>query len=322
MSAGTTTSAFYVDPVLTNLSVAYQPQQFVADRIFPRIGGLTKPSGQYYKFLKERFGPIPETLRAPGTRAREVEWKTELATFTTQQRALIGKVVDEDRQAQDAPIQLEQTTIENTTELLMLDRELRVRDLITNTNDYPIDHVRTLSGPEQWSAASTSTPVYDVQQAKTQLRRIGIVPNTMVMGSDVYDALFLNDDIQSRISANSDRILTLDLLRRLFGIENILVPASVYNTANAGQDANLVDLWTDFVWIGYVAPRLGLRIMTFGVTFEYRARQVRRWREEDKRTDFFEVWEEVGEEVVSNEAGYLITDVLGPIGDGDGDGDA
>jgi hypothetical protein len=308
--SGTTTSAFYVDPLLTNLSIAYQPQMFIADQVFPRIGGLTKPSGQYYKFLKERFGPIPETYRAPGTRAREVDWQTELETFITNQRALIGKVTDEDREAQDAPIQLEQTTAENTTELLMLDREIRVRDKLVDTAEYPAAHVNTLVGTDQWSDPDDSTPVADVQAAKTQLRSIGIVPNTMVIASDVYDALFLNDDVQGRISANSDRILTLDLLRRLFGVENILVPASVYNTANAGQDANLIDLWTDFVWLGYVAPRLGLRIMTFGVTFEYRARQVRRWREEDKRTDFLEVWEQVGEEIVSNEAGYLFADVL------------
>lgn len=309
MSA-TTTSGFYVDPVLSNLSVAYQQQMFVADRIFPRIGGLSKPSGQYYKFLKEHFGPIPETLRAPGTRAREVEWTHELATFVTTQRALIGKVTDEDREAQDAPIQLEQNTTLNTTELLQMDRERRVVDLLTDNTQYPAAHTEALAGTDQWSDPTASTPLADVQRAKTQLRSIGVVPNTLVIPADVYDALYLHEDIIERIKYTATGLVTQDVLKALFQVDNVFVPQSVYNSANAGQDASLTDLWTDFVWLGYVAPRPGMRTLSFGFTFEYRPRQVRRWREEDKRTDYLEVWEQVDEEIVANEAGYLFTDVL------------
>ncbi|MFW6074936.1 MAG: hypothetical protein ACOC9Y_05025 [Chloroflexota bacterium] len=310
--SGTTTSAFYVDPVLTNLSIAYQPQAFIADRLFPRLSGLTKPSGVYYKFGKEHFGPVPETLRAPGTRAREVEWQTEKATFTTAQHSLIGKVPDEDREAQDAPVQLEQTTTLNTTELVMLDREIRVKDLLTDDSGYDSDHTRDLSdtATDQWSDNDDSTPVQDVVEAKSQLRSIGVRPNTMVIPSDVMDALQTNQDILDRIKYTQTGLVTREILQTLFGIPNILVPDSVYNSANAGQDADLTDLWTDFVWLGFVAPRPALRVLTFGLTFEYRGRQVRRWREEDKRSDFFEVWEEVGEEIISYDAGYLFTDVL------------
>lgn len=304
------TSNVYVDPVLTNLSVAYSRQDFIADRIFPRIGNLSKPSGIFYKFGLEHFGPIPNTLRAPGTRAREIEWKVTKATYSTEEHALLGKVTDEDRKAQDNQVQLEQTTVENVTELLMLDRELRVRDLVTDATIYPSGHVQTLSGTSQWSDPDNSTPVKDVQDAKAQLRSIGIVPNTMILPQAVLDALQFNKDILDRIRYTERGIVTVDILRALFGIENILVPASVYNTANAGQAANLVDVWGDIVWIGYVTARPGLKTMSFGYTFEYRGREVRRWREDDVKSDFFEVSEEVGEEVVAPMAGFLINDVL------------
>lgn len=300
----------YVDPVLTNLSIAYSRQDFIADRIFPRIGDLSKPTGIYYKFGMEHFGPIPNTLRAPGTRAREVEWKVTKDVFSTEEYALLGKVTDEDRKAQDNQVQLEQTTVENVTELLMLDRELRVRDLVTDPTIYPTGHVQTLSGTSQWSDPDNSTPLKDVDGAKAQLASVGIVPNTMIIPQKVYNALKFNRDILDRIKYSERGLVTVDILRDLFEIENILVPASVYNTANAGQAANLVDVWGDIVWIGFVAPRPGLKTMSFGYTFEYRARQVRRWREEDVKTDFFEVSEEVGEKVVAPMAGFLINDVL------------
>lgn len=300
----------YVDPVLTNLSIAYSRQDFIADRIFPRIGDLSKPTGIYYKFGMEHFGPIPNTLRAPGTRAREVEWKVTKDVFSTEEYALLGKVTDEDRKAQDNQVQLEQTTVENVTELLMLDRELRVRDLVTDPTIYPTGHVQTLSGTSQWSDPDNSTPLKDVDGAKAQLASVGIVPNTMIIPQKVYNALKFNRDILDRIKYSERGLVTVDILRDLFEIENILVPASVYNTANAGQAANLVDVWGDIVWIGFVAPRPGLKTISFGYTFEYRARQVRRWREEDVKTDFFEVSEEVGEKVVAPMAGFLINDVL------------
>lgn len=306
----TTTSGFYVDPVLSNLSVAYQPQMFIADRIFPRIGGLTKPSGQYYKFLKEHFGPIPETLRAPGTRAREISWTHELATFITEQRALIGQVTDEDRDAQDAPIQLEQNTVTNTTELMMMDRERRVVALLTDVSKYPAAHTEALAGTGQWSNPTVSTPVADIQSAKTQLRTVGVDANTVVIPANVYDALFLHADIIDRIKYTGTGLVTEAVLKQLFNVDNVLIPNSVYNGANAGQSATLTDLWTDFVWVGYVAPRPAMRTLSFGFTFEYRPRRVNRWREEDKHSDFFEVMEQVGEAIVSNEAGFLFTNTL------------
>lgn len=303
------TSSYYVDPVLTNLSIAYQSQSFIADRLFPRITNLSKPSGIYYRFGKEKFGPVPETLRAPRTRAREVEWKVKKETYTTEPYALIGSVADEDREAQDAPVQLETTTTENTTELLMLDREIRVRDLTLDENNYPDDRKTTLSGTSQWSDP-TSTPVKDVIEAKSALRKLGVTPNTMVLPSDVFDALQTNEDILNRIKYTQTGLVTTDILSTLFGIPNILVPDSVYNTANAGQNPTLVDLWTDHVWIGFVAPRPGLKTLSFGYTFVWKPRQVNRWREEDRHADFFEVEEQLGEELVAPEAAFLFSDVL------------
>lgn len=303
------TGELYIDPVLTNLSVAYQTQAFIADQLFPRVGNLAKPSGIYYKFGKEQFGPFPELLRAPGTRARETDWKVTTATYTTQEYALIGRVTDEDRRAQDAPIELDQNTVTNTTELHMLARELRVRDLLLDDSVYPSGHKKaTLTGTNKWSDPA-STPVKDVREARAALRKLGIEPNVMVIPAHVVDALSENASIMERIKYTQLGSITVDLLSRLFQIPTILTPASVYNTANAGQAANLVDLWGNAVWLGYVGQP-ALRTLSFGLTFEYRGRHVRRWREEDKRVDILEVSEEVGEDYVATEAGFLFEGVL------------
>jgi len=302
-------SAVYVDAVLTQLSIAYQPQDFIADRLFPRITNLSKPTGIYYEFGKEKFGPYPNTLRAPGTRAREVEWKLTKKQYETQPYALLGKVTEEDRKAQDAPVELDQNTVENTTELILLDRELRVKSLVTNTANYDPAHVITNAAGNEWNGGTPSSPYDQIEQAKEILRSKGIVANTVLLSSDAYQAAKKHADVKDSIKytqAAGPGNITPSLLAQLFGVQTVLVGGSIYNTANAGQTPNLVDLWEDYAWVGYVAPRPGLRQMTFGYTFEHQARQVRRWYEADKRTDFFEVSEEVDERIVAPDAGVLI----------------
>lgn len=302
------TDSYYVNPVLTQLSIGYAPQQFIADQIFPRVTGLSKPTGTYWKFGLEKFGPFPETLRLPGTRAREVEWKASQATFATHAYALNGKVTDEDRDAQDDPIQLEQTTVENTTELIALGREQRVVNLVSDTNQYAAGYTSDLTA--KWADGATSTPVADVDAAKDALLDHGIIPNLMVIPQDVLTKLKQSQDLIERIKYTGRAIITIQILQELFDIPTILVPHSRYNTANAGQSASLVDLWTDLVWIGYVAPRPSLRSLSFGFTYEYRPRQVRQWREEDKKSTIYEVEEQVGEAVVSGEAAFLYTNAI------------
>jgi hypothetical protein len=298
----------HVDAVLTNVSIAYKNNTFVADKVFP-IVPVAKESDKYYKYGKERFS-LPETLRAPKTAAKEIDWKVSTDVYSCDEHALADAISDRERANADNPIDLETDTTELLTDIIHLGYEKRVADIVTNAANYPAGHTKVLAGTSQWSDAVNSTPVKDVMDSRKALENVGLVPNAMVIPSSVFYALKENGDLKERIKYTQSGIITLDILKSLFEIENIWIANSKYNAANPGQADSLTDVWTDNVWIGFVAQRPGLKQLTFGYTLRARKFRVKRWREEKRDSDVLEASVIQDEKLVAGDAGYLIRDVI------------
>ena len=75
-------SMVHVDQALTNVSIAYQNAQFVADDVFPTIP-VAKQSNKYFIYSKDRFR-IVDDARRPGTRANEINWTLSTDTYFTE----------------------------------------------------------------------------------------------------------------------------------------------------------------------------------------------------------------------------------------------
>lgn len=299
----------HVDAILTNISIAYKNATFIADKVMPIIP-VRKESDKYYKYGKERFN-LPETLRAPRAESKEIDWTVSTDAYSCDEHTLSGAIDDRERDNADNPIDVDSDTTELLTDLIMLGYEKRVADLVTNPGNYAASNKRTLAGTSQWSDAGNSTPVKDINSAKKALEDVGVVANTLVLPNSVYYAMKENGDIKERIKYSQTGLVTLDILKTLFEVDNILLANSKYNSANPGQGTtSLVDVWNDNVWLGYVAPRPGLKQLTFGYTFQARKFQVRRWREDRRHSDIIEPSVVQDEKIVASDAGYLIQDTL------------
>jgi hypothetical protein len=298
----------HVDAILTNISIAYKNASFIADKIFP-IVPVKKESDKYFKYGKERFN-LPETIRAPKTRSKEIDWAVSTDNYSCEEYALSIAIDDRERENADNPIDLDTDSTEIVTDILQLGYEKRVADIVTNAANYPVGHKKTLAGTSQWSDTANSTPVRDVEDSKKALEDVGLVANTIILPNSVFHKLKENGDIIERIKYSERGIVTLDLLKSLFDVENIYLANSKYNTANPGQSPSLTDVWTDNVWIGYVAKKTSLKQLTFGYTFRARKFEVRRWREDDRHSDVIEPSVVQDEKLVAADAGYLIQDAL------------
>ena len=74
-------------------------------------------------------------------------------------------------------------------------------------------------GPAEWSAA-TANPITDVLTWKRAVaNHIGIRPNSMVMGSAVFDRLLTTEAIVDRIQFTTQDSVDVDVLARYFGLE-------------------------------------------------------------------------------------------------------
>ncbi|HEY7418034.1 MAG TPA: hypothetical protein VH593_22830, partial [Ktedonobacteraceae bacterium] len=194
-------SLLYVDPILTSFSVGYQDQQLYGDRILPETPVRTQ-SGKYNVFDRSNWMIFP-SRREPGAVANEIrgrKWSTD--TFFTKEHSLQSPIHDEERQqlvslggladptfGGSVQIDPERDATELVTRSILLERELKISNLVRNVANYPAGHSTTLTGSQQWDdytngTASTSNPINDIMVAMRAIKAdTGRDANTMVMPS-------------------------------------------------------------------------------------------------------------------------------------------
>lgn len=75
------------------------------------------------------------------------------------------------------------------------------------------------AGPAAWSSGS-SNPIADILTLKRAVaNQIGIRPNSMVLGTSVFDQLLTNEAILERIKYTTADSINADVLARYFGLE-------------------------------------------------------------------------------------------------------
>src|SRR5665213_1311604 len=83
-----------VDPALSNVSIKYANDTFIADLIFPMVK-VAKQTGKYYIYDKSNLR-IDSTTRAAGSGANEVDFGVAPSgTFACDDHALKGFISDE-----------------------------------------------------------------------------------------------------------------------------------------------------------------------------------------------------------------------------------
>lgn len=155
-------------------------------------------------------------------------------------------------------------------------------------------------------------------------RAVGTVPNVAVVPWDITRILRQHPSMTAQLADNERTIVTLQVLRELLEVDEVLVPRVQQDTSNAflrredGEDASplgdLSDLWGRDIILAYRSRNAQVRQPSFAYTFRVRERgfdgNVNRWREDDRHSDFFEVGYTEVSHIVSPHAAYLIKDAI------------
>ncbi len=292
-----------VDPVLTELSRGYSNAAFIAEALFP-IAEIAKEGGKIPQFGKDAFR-IYDTERAIGADPKRIQPGA---------RSTIPVVLTEhsleypmDKREDEESMFDEQTYGTNvTTEGINLKREKLSADLAQAESTYENGMKVALAGTEKFSDKTSSDPIGVVEDGKEAVRKkIGVRPNTLVMGAAVFADLKFHPQLVEKFKYTNKGIVTLELMKEIFNIENIVVGEAVY-TAEAG----FADLWLDNMILTYVPKKTNMRSVyqpSFGYTIRKKGNPVvYRYDEPNGKvtvvqaTDIFEV------KVVGAESGYLI----------------
>lgn len=298
-----------VDPALSNVSIKYTNESFIADLIFPMVK-VAKQTGKFYVYDKSNLR-VDKTARAAGSGANEIDiGMAPRGTFSCDDHALKGFVADEIQDQADAALNPLVDETENITEKMLLDREVTLATKLADTAQ--ITQNVTLSGTAQWSDYSNSDPIGDVRTARTTIHTNTFKkPNTMFMAKTVFDMLMDHPAIIERIKYSQLGVVTAELMARVFQVDKVLVGEAGNNTAAEGQTDVLAYVWGKHAWLAYISPVIRLKMLTLGVTFTYSQRIVKRWRDEDREGTYVRIGNDNYQQaLIASACGYVIKNAI------------
>jgi len=297
----------HVDAILSNISVKYTNDSYIADAVMPPIP-VKKESDKYYRYTKN--WRLPSAHRADGAEAKQIDWAIDTDTYQTEEYALKDLVTDRQRANADNPLSLDVDATENLTDMIMLLREKRVADVVFASGTYGTQ-TSALTGAQCWDDYAGSDPINDINTARVAIHAAtGKLPNVIVLGYQVYLKLCQHPDILERIKYTQKGLVTADLIAQVFELPRVIVGMASYDSAQEGATSSVGYVWGKSAAILYVEPSPGLKKVSFGYQFKSRGMQTSKWRKEENKADFIEVGEIVDEKVVCATAGYLFTTVI------------
>lgn len=263
---------FPIQPELTAIALAYRNRRLVADEVLPRV-----PVGtQEFKWLKHTMAEgftLPDTKVGRTSAPNRVEFTATEEAGSCFDYALDDVVPAADVANRPPNFDPEGNAVEGLTNLILLDREVRVASRVLDANAYAAANKTTLSGTSQWSDA-TSDPVATIL---AQMDNMVMRPNRMVMGRPVFTKLRQHPKVIAAAfpgggNAGSGGVASLAALEDLFEAR-IIVGEAFVNTARKGQAANMQRVWGKHCLAFYQEETArDTKTMRFGFTAEWGSR--------------------------------------------------
>ena len=292
-----------VNAYLSKVARGYSNSAFIAETLFPVIDSELEKV-DIFEFNKEAF-QVCDTERSIRANSNVISPKGFTKKTTTLTEHDLAYPIDyrEEEESKIVKLQLHATNV--VTEGLKLKHEKQCADLAQNTDNYSSTNKIVLSGTSLFSNAA-SDPEGVIDDAKNAIAgKIAQLPNTMVMGYDAFKDLKKHPKLRDLVSSSKTRIITLDLMKEIFDIENIVVGKSVF----VNEASNFVRVWSNNIVLAYV-PKLDSRT-EYDPSFAYTVRKkdslkVDEYTKEGNKVKYIRATDIYTPFLVGPDAGYLI----------------
>ena len=314
MSLPTSNDIQAVDPVLTNVLVAYTQAdaRFIADKVFPAVSVDTM-SGTFYVFDKKYWFTDQMQVRAPGQQFAMADFGVSTDTYKCQEVALEYPVADEIRAANQAPMDLETAGVRFLGQKNLIRREVAfAADNMLYSSWTSYDN----NSATDWDDFTSGDPVNGVLTAKRTVSNLtGMDPNTMALGYEVHQALVNHPDILDRIKYNVSvtQANVEGALAALFGVERYLVGKAVYSNTNEASSFSASAIIDDDCLICYASPNPGIFEPSCGYTFNWAPGgglgTIAKVRDDRAHADFVQLMAHWDHKIVGADLGYFFADI-------------
>ena len=298
-----------INAYLSEVARGYSNNAFVAQILFPTIYS-EKEQIDIFQFNKEAFN-IYDTERAIRANSNIIspEGFTKHTTTLTEHDLSYPIDYREEQESKKVKLQLHATNV--VTNGLQLKHEKACADLVQNPDNYPTENKLILSGSSCFNDKN-SDPQGVIDDAKDAVsKKIAQDPNVMVIGQDAWKTLKKHPQLKGLISDNLNKLITLDLLKQIFEIDNIVIGKSIF----ADKDKNFVRIWKDNIILAYV-PELGNSRTEYDPSFAYTVRKkdslkIDEYTKEGNKIKYIRATDIYDPFLVGAEAGFLISKING-----------
>lgn len=297
-----------INAYLSEVARGYSNNAFVAQYLFPTIYS-EKEKIDIFEFNKEAF-QIYNTERAIRANSNVISPKGFKKHTTTLKENDLSYPIDyrEEEEAEKVKLQLHATNV--VTEGLNLKLEKECADLVQNPDSYSAENKIILSGTSCFDN-DASDPQGVIDDAKDAVSaKIAQDPNTMIIGQAAWKALKHHKQLKDLISDNQNKLVTLNLLKEIFEVENIYIGKSIFSNT----EGNFERIWKANIVLAYV-PNLGASRTEYDPSFAYTVRkkdalQIDEYTKEGNKVKYIRATDIYTPFLVGPEAGYLISNVL------------
>ncbi|MFO1128496.1 MAG: hypothetical protein U1E66_08735 [Rhodospirillales bacterium] len=304
---------FPVQPDSTAISIAYRNKRYIADAVLQRIP-VARMEFTYSRHDLSQGFTVPSTFVGRRGRPNEITFDATEEKGVTLDYALDDPVpgVDMDNAPKNYnPID---HAVMMMTDLILLDREMRVAGKVFDDDNYATGNKVQLTGTNRWSDYTNSDPISDIEAG---IEKLVIRPNTLVFGRKTFDVLKRHPKLIKALHGplSDDGFAKRQQLAELFELDAVLVGESWLNTARQGQAPLLQQVWGPHAALLWLDPQLRAAkgAATYGFTAQYGDRVA--GSSPDKDIGFrggfrVRVGESVAEVIACKDLGYFIQDAV------------
>ncbi len=268
----------HVQAALTMISVAYLQEEdhYIADKVFP-IVPVQHQADKYFIFSKDDFFRDEAQERADATESAGGGFNLTTDNYSANVWAYHKDVGPQVRANADPAVDIDVTTTKFCMQKLLIRRDRLFASTYLTTGVWGTDATGTAGGtpgtttPPYWSDDANGDPFTDIAFGQTTiLQNTGFMPNVLVLGWPVYQALrkhpLVIDRVKYTMQADS-RNITPELLAAAFDVEEVVVSKAVFNAAAQGAAGSYSFIMGKNALLAYKPPAPGLMIPSAGYIF-------------------------------------------------------
>lgn len=265
-------SDIMVSELQTGWSISYQQEDsnFIADQWFP-MASVDQIAGYYPKWAKANAFTNSAGTWRPGTLPPAHDLAIDDPGFYACNRYAFQTQLLADLPFVASPAyNLEMATTKYVTDVLRLNKEMIIKDNFFKAGVWGIDVTGVNSG-ETWEAGEVTTgetfrrfndadsdPLALFKDAKMAIKKkVGVKPNTLILGEQVYEALRINPQLISlyRNPQASDKVptkLNENMIAQALDVDKLMVAGAMYNSTPTASTCTLDWVFGKDMWYGYV----------------------------------------------------------------------